>query len=39
VDRGLSMGKEHWRLWFKVSIGYMEYWIGAIMLIRSTPQG
>ena len=26
------------RLWFKVSIGYMEYWIGAIVLIKSTSQ-
>jgi hypothetical protein len=29
MDRGLSMGRKHLRLWFKVSIGYMGYWIGA----------
>jgi hypothetical protein len=26
------------RLWFKVSIGYMENWIGAKVLIKSTSQ-
>jgi hypothetical protein len=25
------------RLWFRVSIGYMEYWIGAKVLLWSTP--
>jgi hypothetical protein len=36
MGKGLRMGRSHLRLWFRVSIGYMEYWIGAKMLIGST---
>jgi hypothetical protein len=37
MDKGLSMGRSHLRLRFRVSIGYMEYWIGAKVLLWSTP--